>query len=164
MIDIVAHLKECVKYADEYPSDVYAFKAAAEEITRLREENAQLREEKRRSQEIEWGLGEENVRLREETDEWEKSHNTLVEEIERLRTLVIQLEDYNKALSIELRKEITHLRAALIGLNTAIDDFWNDKTLPSIAHMNEQTVLTVAEAQRAADAAYKEVGDEKTGI
>jgi len=40
---------------------------AADEIVRLREENAQLCEEKRLSQETEWGLGEENVRLREET-------------------------------------------------------------------------------------------------
>ena len=55
-----------------------------------------------------------------------------------------------------LREENARLRAALTGLNTAIDDFWNDKTLPSIAHMNEQTVLTVAKAQRDAVAAIRD--------
>ena len=85
MTDIVEHLKECAKYAEEYPSDVYAFKAAATEITRLRAENKKL-------------------------------------------------------------------RVALISLTTTMDDFWNDKTLPSIAHMNEQTVRNVESAQRTAAA------------
>lgn len=88
--------------------------SCAEEVKRLREENAQLQaqreKDKRLNHETESGLLEENVRLREETDEWEKSHNTLVKEIEHLRLLVIQLEDYNKALAAEFREENARMR------------------------------------------------------
>lgn len=44
MSDIVEHLRDCAKYADEYPSDRDAFNGAAKEIIRLREENARLLE------------------------------------------------------------------------------------------------------------------------
>ena len=52
MSDIVEHLKECAKYADEYPSDKDAFNGAAKEILRLREENVRLREALEGLQEI----------------------------------------------------------------------------------------------------------------
>ena len=56
---------------------------------------------------------------------------------------------------LRLREENARLRVALISLITTMDDFWNDKTLPSIAHMNEQTVRSVEAAQRTAAAILK---------
>ena len=82
MSDIVEHLRDCAKYADEYPSDKDAFNGAAKEITRLREENARYKqsyqqyveatdrmngtpcEQIRHEQQLE-ALREENARLRE---------------------------------------------------------------------------------------------------
>ena len=62
MSDIVEHLKECAKYADEYSSDVDAFKAAAAEIARLREENARLRAALKLCDEaMAWCLGGEPI-------------------------------------------------------------------------------------------------------
>ena len=80
MSDIVEDLKECAKYAHEYPSDRDLLKGAAKEITRLREE---LTSAKRAAEAYEaWKFPEdiqaltvenerlraENARLREERD------------------------------------------------------------------------------------------------
>lgn len=39
------------------------------------------------------------------------------------------------------------LKLALLQLNAALDEFWNDPSRPSIAHMNQQTLLKLENAQ-----------------
>jgi septal ring factor EnvC (AmiA/AmiB activator) len=102
-------------------------------------------------------------RLRSDIAKLEKSHGQLQAMIDGL-TAALDAEReqrhrdtfaFGKTLS-EMHRRVAKLRDALLGLNTALDAFWNDKTRPAIP--NIATVTAIEDWQRRGFDALSETG------